>query len=62
MRITEEEAKQDLSDYFSCIRNSQSNYHLNKAIEIEQKYEMYGGTPEIVSAEISKYINQGDSK
>lgn len=54
--VSSEEAKQDLSDYFCLMKNTSSNKNLEKLIDIECKYGVYGGTPQMVSEEISKFI------
>ena len=60
MEFTPEEASRDLKNYFKYMRHTE--VYLKQLIAIEDKYDCYGGTPQMVSEEISKYINQGDSK
>ncbi len=60
MEITSEEASKDLKDYFKYMQHTGT--YLRQLIAIEEKYYCYGGTPQMVSEEISSYINSGDSK
>lgn len=52
--ITSDEAKEDLKNYHSYMMNTELN--LDKLIKIEEKYYCFGGTPQMVSQEISSYI------
>ena len=54
MEFTSEEASKDLKDYFKYMIDT--DLYLNKLIAIEQKYYCYGGSPQMVSEEISSYI------
>ena len=52
--ITSTDARKDLHDYFNYMKNTDVN--LDKLIDIEEKYNCYGGSPEMVSIEISDHI------
>ena len=49
-----DEAKKDLKDYFKYMMNTE--LYLNQLIAIEEKYGVFGGTPQMVSEEISSHI------